>query len=704
MANSIQNNNTNRILIDASHPEETRVVVIRNNEIDEYEFEISAKENLKGNIYLGRITKVEASLQAAFVEYGGKKQGFLPFSEINLSSFNLPLVEMENLKAQQSAYKESLRNRSLHKDKQKSLENSEEEPAKEFTNNLNLDDNYPPLMPFSDDLPNDSLLLEDMEINNQGLISNIEPAYTPNTKTPDIYLTDDLLDEEDLIQKLEVENQTYGSRFGYKIQDVIKNDQMILIQVVKEERGNKGASLTTHLSIPGRYCVLMPNTPFEGGISKKINKISDRQRLKKIIDSLEIPENVNIIMRTACLDKTDQEIIQDYNYINGVWKLIQKQSQLSKAPAMLYQEGILIKRVIRDLYAEDINEIIIDGRKAFEMAKSFAKLIAPDIGKKIFKFNHPKLSLAKYYNIEEDIKNVYTPLVFLKSGGYIVINATEALVAIDINSGKAKGRRNVEETAFKTNLEAVYEISKQLKLRDIGGLIVIDFIDMENPRNRNLIEKKVKEISKDDKAKIQVGQISNFGLLELSRQRIKSSLIDKGFHVCSKCQGIGYIRPLELNALQILRSLQSDAANNKIRANGNNLVIKTPTAEAFYLLNNKRYELTNLENHLRTSIRIECNDNILYPFYKIEEDLRKDESADIMLLLEQEIEDNANQITESNKVVNRKKSSPHQDLIHNNNNNNSSNKKPNTLPKIESAFKPKKVAQKRGWLKKLLDF
>jgi ribonuclease E len=667
----------NKILIDATQEEETRVVVLNNGIIDDYEFEVTAKKELKGNIYLAKVTKVEASLQAAFVDYGEKKQGFLPFSEISIHHFNLSKDELDSIKQKQQEHKELIKSNFLAK---KKLKQNQQVQKPQYQNEEVSYDN-------SDDT--EKLLLEDNinkdEIDNNPILSDLVSEYSAKediiVEQEDI--EEDFFDEEELMMEVEQENLTYGSRFGYKIQDVIKNNQYILVQVVKEERGNKGASLTTHISIPGRYCVLMPNSNFEGGISKKITNSSDRQRLKKIISSLNIPSNTNIIMRTACLDKSDEQIIQDYTYVSKVWGLIQKQASSTKKPGLLFEDGSLIKKVVRDIYSEDIDEISIDGKRAYENAVEYSKLIAPDMVKKIVRFHHPKFSIFKYNGIEDDIKNIYSPIVFLKSGGYIVINPTEALVAIDVNSGKFKGKKNVEETAIRTNLDAVTEIMKQIKLRDIGGLIVVDFIDMENPKNRIMIEKKLKELAKLDKAKLQINPISSFGLLEISRQRIKSSLMERSFHVCPKCQGLGYVRPLELNALNILKNIESDVANNRISPNSDSIIIKIPTDESFYLLNNKRLELNKIENQLRVNIRVECDDTLSYPFYAIE-DAKMEEEEEIISFLDREIENNNK--SNNNNFRNNKKHNGSKNYNQNNKNN-----KKNQNNKI-------------GWVKKLFNF
>jgi ribonuclease E len=670
----------NRILIDASHIEETRVAILSNDLIEDYEFQVKSKEELKGNIYLAKITKVEASLQAAFVDYGGKKQGFLPFNEININYFNLNEESLNAIKEKQQKYKDSLKDKVTNK------------VSRKTSSSATIYEEATSLEEIS--------VVSNFFIQDNGFINKLETIQSLDiVEEIEFDVTD-----EDFLAQLEHENLEYGSRFGYKIQDVIKPDQYVLVQVVKDERGNKGASLTTYLSIAGRYCVLMPSTPFEGGISKKITNQVDRQRLKGIIESLNIPDNTNIIIRTASVERTDEEIITDYNYVDKIWSSIQEQTTQMKKPGILFEEGILIKRVIRDIYSSKIDEIVIDGKNAFETAKNFAKLIAPDIVKKIIRFNHPKLSLFKYYKIDEQIKSIYSPVVFLKSGGYLVINITEALTAIDINSGKSKGRRNVEETALKTNLEACDEMAKQIKLRDLGGLIVIDFIDMENSKNRSVIEKKMKDLSKEDKAKIQISPISNFGLIEISRQRIKTSVIERSFTVCPKCQGMGYVRPLELNALHILRSLISDVENNKIRTNNSSrLLIKMHSEEAFYLLNNKRSDLSQIEDALKSTIRIECDNHLPYPFYLVEEDKSlNDNTSETVLFLEKELEINANKIKSDDDLT---ISNPNKrnNNKHSNNNKRNKNTYPNNNNKgnNNNKFKSHKVPEKKGFLKKL---
>jgi len=645
-----------KILIDSSHIEETRVVVLKNENICEYDFEIKSRQDFKGNIYLAKITRVEPSLQAAFVEYGQDKQGFLPFNEIHIEYFSLEEKEKEELRKKEYEYREFVKKKKQERQQNNDNSSNKENPSekKDFNKNIEVENekndgeiifdssNINQTKDLDVDVvagKDDSLKLlldteNDIKINTEESLA-IENESNNSEETEIIELLDEAFEEE----KYKKEVESLGSRYGYKIQDVIKKDQYLPIQIVKEERGNKGASMTTYLSIPGRYCVFMPNTHFDGGISKKINNSEDRLKIKEIIQSLDVPLDQNIIIRTAGADKSLEEIKSDYNYVKVIWNTMQSLLKDSKHPKLLYEETNLIKRVIRDFVTKDVTDIIIDSEEDYKIAIDFAKSIAPDIVSKIKKYdyNGSFVSIFQQFKIEEEVNSLYSPVVHLRSGGYLVIHPTEALMTIDVNSGRYKGKHNVEETALKTNLEAAYEIARQIKLRDIGGLIVIDFIDMENLKNRNTVEKRMKESVKDDKARIQIGQISQFGLLELSRQRIKTSLVERSFNVCDKCLGIGYVRPVELRALQILRNLYLKAEKNKFE--GSKIIIKMPTAEAFYILNQKRYHINTLEELIRANIKIECDDNMGFPFYEILEDVSINKNVpEAVSLLEKEIE------------------------------------------------------------------
>jgi ribonuclease E len=655
-----------KILIDSSHIEETRVVVLKNENICEYDFEIKSRQDFKGNIYLAKITRVEPSLQAAFVEYGQDKQGFLPFNEIHIEYFSLEEKEKEELRKKEYEYREFVKKKKQERQQNNDNSSNKENPSekKDFNKNIEVENekndgeiifdssNINQTKDLDVDVvagKDDSIKLlldteNDIKINTEESLA-IENESNNSEETEIIELLDEAFEEE----KYKKEVESLGSRYGYKIQDVIKKDQYLPIQIVKEERGNKGASMTTYLSIPGRYCVFMPNTHFDGGISKKINNSEDRLKIKEIIQSLDISLDQNIIIRTAGADKSLEEIKSDYNYVKVIWNTMQSLLKDSKHPKLLYEETNLIKRVIRDFVTKDVTDIIIDSEEDYKIAIDFAKSIAPDIVSKIKKYdyNGSFVSIFQQFKIEEEVNSLYSPVVHLRSGGYLVIHPTEALMTIDVNSGRYKGKHNVEETALKTNLEAAYEIARQIKLRDIGGLIVIDFIDMENLKNRNTVEKRMKESVKDDKARIQIGQISQFGLLELSRQRIKTSLVERSFNVCDKCLGIGYVRPVELRALQILRNLYLKAEKNKFE--GSKIIIKMPTAEAFYILNQKRYHINTLEELIRANIKIECDDNMGFPFYEILEDVSINKNVpEAVSLLEKEIEtfkkDNKNRI------------------------------------------------------------
>lgn len=723
-----------KMLIDASNKEEVRVVVMNDQNLESYDFEVNSKEEVKGNIYLAKVTRVEASLQAAFVEYGRNRQGFLPFNEINIDYFNIPEDKKNQLKKQDAEYRAQKNSRKIDQEDAVNGENlstnakndntvdkvlSASDSQKPQESDGKKENNASPSIAklSEDDMNNyyDSLITQNnpneyfvdltsvssstTSLSEDGTIktsttNTVETIAVSNEESTNLNLTDKK------IESYSKEDSGYGARFGYKIQDVINKNDLILVQVVKDERGNKGASLTTYLSIPGRYCVLMPNSySTDGGISKKISNISERNRLKGILNGLTMPENSSIIIRTAGVDKTEKEITQDHSYITNLWDNIQNQAKQSTTPTLIYEEGDLIKKIIRDSLSSEISEIFINNKEKYDSLVSFAKLIAPDIEKKIKYYKNKQEHMFHHFNIEEQIRTIYSPVVFLKSGGYLVIHPTEALTAIDVNSGKFKGNRNVEETALKNNLEAAAEVAKQLRLRNIGGLVVIDFIDMENPRNRAIVEKKLKEEVKNDSAKIQCGQISSFGLLEMARQHVKSSLFEKSYIPCAKCQGMGYVKPFDLNALQVLRSLSIDLMRGNY-GNGKQILVKIPSKEAFYILNNKRDVLYKLEQSLNISILIEQNNNVLYPFYYISEANEQKDEPTTVLLLEKEIE--ANQQS-SKKAFNKNKQS---DKKHSNNrsqnfkNNKKSYNKSRSNNK-DSHNRNKKPVKKEGWFKKL---
>ena len=533
---------TKRMLIDSSHPEETRVVIINGNRLEDFDVEVESRKQLKGNIYLAKVTRVEPSLQAAFINYGGNRHGFLAFNEIHPDYYQIPIADREALLA--------------------------DEQARDFQDN------------------NDEKPVEEQSVETLG---------------------------GDISEEFETERYL-PPRKHYKIQEVIKRNQVILVQVVKEERGTKGAALSTYLSLAGRYCVLMPNTARGGGISRKINNIPDRKRLKTIVGDLGIPASMAVIIRTAGSKRSKVEIKRDYEYTTRLWAGVRELTLESIAPCIVHEEGNLIKRSIRDLYSKEIEEVIIAGDTGYRIAKNFMKLLIPSHTKKVQPYADSSISLMQHFQIESQLDAIHSREVKLKSGGYIVIDPTEALVSIDVNSGKATKERNIEETAVKTNLEAAIEIAFQLKLRDLAGLIVIDFIDMENSRNQLKVERQIKDSMRNDRARIQIGRISPFGLLELSRQRLRPSLIETSSEACPHCNGSGTIRSIESTALHMLRVIEEECSQKNINVH----TIFVPTSVAIYLFNHKREVLSEIENRYKTSIFLKNDDTLIPPDHRIE--------------------------------------------------------------------------------------
>ena len=558
------------MLIDATHSEETRVVVVEGNKVDEFDFESSNKKQLAGNIYLAKVTRVEPSLQAAFVDYGGNRHGFLAFSEIHPDYYQIPVEDREKLIEEELAYAKKIQ---------------EEVEKKEQENLANTDS---------------SSLTENQEDGNQSDADDPEPQSTT--------------EQEQFSNDESEELNTFKPRHRrYKIQEVIKVRQILLIQVVKEERGNKGAALTTYLSIAGRYCVLMPNTARGGGISRKITNANDRKRLKLIANELEIPETTGLIVRTAGANRTKVEIKRDFEYLLRQWEEVRNLTLKSIAPCQIYEEGSLIKRSIRDLYARDVDEIFVEGQQGFQSAKAFMKMLMPSHVKKVREYNDP-MPLFSRYQVESFLSGMFNPTVQLKSGGYLVIGITEALVAIDVNSGRATKEGSIEETALKTNLEAADELSRQLRLRDLAGLIVIDFIDMDERRNNNAVEKRLKDKLKYDRARIQIGRISNFGLLEMSRQRLRPGMLEATTAPCAHCHGTGIVRSDNNLALMILREVEEEA----VRGRNKEILISTSFDVSNYLINNKREHILEIEKRNNISIRIEADPQIKSPNYTLE--------------------------------------------------------------------------------------
>ncbi|EJF98555.1 rne/Rng family ribonuclease [Bartonella vinsonii subsp. arupensis Pm136co] len=572
---------SNKMLIDASHPEETRVVVVHGNKIEELDFESEHKKQLKGNIYLARITRVEPSLQAAFVEYGGNRHGFLTFSEIHPDYYQIPiadrlaLLEEEEKAAVGENYTESLPEET-NKNKKRSRKTKKDE-----RNSIIAAD-------VENDMTSEAIILDDTE-----------EVFNANVSHDDI----EMVGAEDVREELPTYQRKQGRQ--YKIQEVIKRRQILLVQVIKEERGNKGAALTTYLSLAGRYSVLMPNTARGGGISRKITNIQDRKRLKEIVKELAVPKGMGVILRTAGANRTKAEIKRDYEYLTRLWDTVRTLTLKSTAPCLVHEESNLIKRSIRDLYNKNINEILVSGDQGYREAKDFMRMLMPSHAKVVQPYRDPIPIFARN-NIEIQLDKMLHPQVSLKSGGYLVINQTEALVAIDVNSGRSTKELSVEKTALQTNLEAAEEIARQLRLRDLAGLIVIDFIDMLEERNVRLVEKKLKECLKSDRARIQVGHISHFGLLEMSRQRIRVSVLESTTQPCPHCAGTGNVRSESSIALHVMRSIEEYLLRNP----QHNITVRTPVTTALYILNHKRNILVNLEARFKLSISIEADDSI----------------------------------------------------------------------------------------------
>lgn len=640
----------NKMLIDATHPEETRVVVVRGSRIEEFDFEAASRKPLRGNIYLAKVTRVEPSLQAAFVEYGGNRHGFLAFSEIHPDYYQIPVADRQALLAdearadrederdEEKREKRGRRDRGRRGDR----DGRAKKAAADETVSAELDENvvvetdgkeaamvnegapafgefFAPAVTESTDeavVENAAPLTfetrsEEAEASDEAQARKPSEEDEPGQENGDENGDDGEQDEPEQLGGGDAlddmpERPQRSSRRQYKIQEVIKRRQIILVQVVKEERGNKGAALTTYLSLAGRYSVLMPNTGKGGGISRKITNTEDRKRLKEIAQELEVPEGMGLILRTAGASRTKVEIKRDYEYLMRMWESVRELTLASVAPALVYEEGNLVKRSIRDLYNKDIDEVHVAGEEAYREAKDFMRMLMPSHAKSV-KAYREQTPLFASFGVESQLDAMFSNTVTLKSGGYIVINQTEALVAIDINSGRSTREHNIEDTALKTNLEAAEEISRQLRLRDLAGLIVIDFIDMEENRNNRAVEKKLKDCLKDDRARIQVGRISAFGLLEMSRQRIRTGVLESSSVPCPHCAGAGMMRSTSSVALQILRALEETL----IKSASHNLNVRTRPEVALYVLNQKRAHLAELEARFNIAVTISTDAALL---------------------------------------------------------------------------------------------
>ena len=555
---------TMRMLIDARHREETRVAVVKGNRIEEFDFESAEHKQLKGNIYLAKVTRVEPSLQAAFVDYGGNRHGFLAFSEIHPDYYQIPREDREAL----------LREEREHAEEEAALRadyDDEDEDGHHGEDGVEVVE---------------ASHHHDDEDHGEG---EAPEAAKGGNRRRGGGKGDEAADE--------LRRKRMALRRRYKIQDVIKRRQVLLVQVVKEERGNKGAALTTYLSLAGRYCVLMPNTSHGGGISRKISNAADRKRLKSIIAEMALPSTMGCIVRTAGLQRTKPEIKRDFDYLARLWDEIREQTLKSDAPALIHNDSDLIKRAIRDIYNKDIEEVIVEGEHGYKAAKDFMRLLMPSHARRVKQYADA-VSLFQRASVEDQLAAMYNPVVQLKSGGYLVINPTEALVSIDINSGRSTREHGIEQTAVATNLEAGREIARQLRLRDMAGLVVIDFIDMEMNSNIRKVEKAMKEALKDDRARIQVGRISGFGLMEMSRQRLRTGVLEASTRQCPHCEGTGLVRTASSAGLGALRMLEEEAA----RGRGSVITLRASQEAAFYVLNNKRRELDEIEQRYGVTI------------------------------------------------------------------------------------------------------
>lgn len=671
-----------KMLIDATHAEETRVVVVDGNKVEEFDFESENKRQLAGNIYLAKVTRVEPSLQAAFVDYGGNRHGFLAFSEIHPDYYQIPVADREALLEEERAYAEALKAREEDDSKPKRSrrsrsrskaaqadngdvvessdvvsdgisgmetidpeDNAAQDEAQDRTQDAAQDSDAPIAAPEAEDRA------EDQSDDQADDSDDAEDDLSFDDDRDDNGDDDDSDEDDDGDDRDDEDDSNGRSTRGrgrsrrksaaskdeaiesvadddddadirpprkprpkrYKIQEVIKVRQILLVQVVKEERGNKGAALTTYLSLAGRYCVLMPNTARGGGISRKITNAADRKKLKEIASEIDVPRGAGLIVRTAGAKRTKAEIKRDYEYLQRLWEQIRELTLKSIAPAKIYEEGDLIKRSIRDLYNREIDEVFVEGERGYRIAKDFMKMIMPSHAKNVKNYQDAMPLFARY-QVESYLGAMFNPTVQLKSGGYIVIGVTEALVAIDVNSGRATKEGSIEETALKTNLEAADEVARQLRLRDLAGLIVIDFIDMDERRNNAAVEKRMKDRLKTDRARIQVSRISGFGLMEMSRQRLRPGMIEATTQPCAACHGTGLIRSDDNLALSILRQIEEEGVRRRSRE----VLVKCPVAIANFLMNQKREHVAQIETRYGLSVRIEGDHTLISPDFSLE--------------------------------------------------------------------------------------
>jgi ribonuclease E len=638
-----------RMLIDATHKEETRVVVADDNRLLEFEYESTLRQQLRGNIFLAKVTRVEPSLQAAFVNFGGNRHGFLPFTEIHPDYYRIPIADREALLAEQREQLERARREEEEEDEAMEAENADDNEKPSDTNIEETDD--------GEDEPEELGGGSDAASDDDEADGNKKSSKKPDENEDETSEASDDDSESNSENDDKHGNRHHrggrnrgrgrggrGGRGGrashrskrvemvggdivdgdqpirpnlsrrYKIQEVVKRGQIMLVQVSKEERGNKGAAVTTYLSLPGRYCVLMPNSPRSGGVSRKIANYKDRKRLREILKEFKVPDGMSVIVRTAGVARTKTEIKRDLDYLMRLWDTIRSTTLESQAPALIYEEGELVKRAIRDIYDRDTEEVVVEGEDGYKRAREIMKMMIPSHVKRVKEHKGDQGSLFQAYQLEDQISSIGEMTVQLKSGGYLVIQQTEALVSIDVNSGRATKERHIEETALRTNLEAAVEVARQLRLRDLGGLVVIDFIDMEDRRNNGKVERKLKDALSTDRARLQVGRISSFGLLELSRQRISASLNETQFAKCPHCEGVGVIRTVDSLAIIVLRALESIGMEDKAAEVS---VTVTPKV-ALYLLNRKRQRLVDLEERYNLKIVIDPQEDAPPSDYELE--------------------------------------------------------------------------------------
>src|SRR6056300_1295073 len=671
-------NMAKKMLIDATHDEETRVVVVDGNKVEEFDFESENKRQIAGNIYLAKVTRVEPSLQAAFVDYGGNRHGFLAFSEIHPDYYQIPVADREALMEEERALAEAdaraeEEDEAPKKRRRRGPRRRNNKPAEAVTetevdgmDTIDLDasdesdeNDAPMAAPIVEDEP--MIVTQEIDAQEEAADTDAVDADAPESETESVAPSDDAQDyapaadavseetfeeapaasddepaaddseqpadagtaeddQDDGIESVSDDDDAMDLRpqrrsrpRRYKIQEVIKVRQIMLVQVVKEERGNKGAALTTYLSLAGRYCVLMPNTARGGGISRKITNAADRKKLKEIATEIDVPTGAGLIIRTAGAKRTKTEIKRDYEYLQRLWEQIRELTLKSIAPAKIYEEGDLIKRSIRDLYNREIDEVLVEGERGYRNAKDFMKMIMPSHAKNVKQYQDG-LPLFARYQVESYLGGMFNPSVQLKSGGYIVIGVTEALVAIDVNSGKATKEGSIEQTALKTNLEAADEVARQLRLRDLAGLIVIDFIDMDERRNNAAVEKQIKDKLKTDRARIQVGRISGFGLMEMSRQRLRPGMIEATTQACAHCHGTGLIRSDDNLALSILRQIEEEGVRRRSRE----VLVQCPVGIANFIMDQKRDHVAHIEQRYGLSVRVEGDPMLVSPDFTIE--------------------------------------------------------------------------------------